>query len=507
MLSRSERQRAMASIQTGGPDGVTLHGIELRRRYAGDRDPAGLRHGKGRYEFPNPAYTYEGDFHHGRKHGVGTFTTPDGGRYVGEFVDDEITGRGERAWGDGRTYVGTFTLGEMNGEGRLTRPDGGSYDGGWRANRRHGRGVDTHGPTGDTYDGEWVDGKRHGVGVAVLRRSAGGEETYEGAWERDERHGEGRMENRSTGETYSGGWREGKRHGVGVGRHRLGVTGGASSTATTTDDARFVDYEGEYVDDFPIAIPNVCGLEVLTPRPPRGDDEPEPEPVAEGEDPPEWGSALNPMAVVQGERVPGPLRLTVRLPYVPPAPEEAGGGGDSPGSGDGAGEAGEDADAAGEDADDNAAGDAADDDAETPPEPPKLGPVATHETGRTFRCFLRAGAPSREEDPPPGDDAPASSTTEGGAGWSYGRWTYGDEVQCAGSEDWTFATSGGVCDVDEVVTIGEDVEPGAYALEVRDVTPGWYGDLGRCNSVHVVLDVRPKPETEEGEDGDGAAAG
>ena len=260
----------MASIQTGGPDGVTLHGIELRRRYAGDRDPAGLRHGKGRYEFPNPAYTYEGDFHHGRKHGVGTFTTPDGGRYVGEFVDDEITGRGERAWGDGRTYVGTFTLGEMNGEGRLTRPDGGSYDGGWRANRRHGRGVDTHGPTGDTYDGEWVDGKRHGVGVAVLRRSAGGEETYEGAWERDERHGEGRMENRSTGETYSGGWREGKRHGVGVGRHRLGVTGGASSTATTTDDARFVDYEGEYVDDFPIAIPNVCGLEVLTPRPPRG---------------------------------------------------------------------------------------------------------------------------------------------------------------------------------------------------------------------------------------------
>ena len=46
----------------------------------------------------------------------------------------------------------------------------------------------------------------------------------------------------------------------------------------------------------------------------------------------------------------------------------------------------------------------------------------------------------------------------------------------------------------------------AFALEVRDVTPGWYGDLGRCNSVHVVLDVRPKPET-EGEDGDGAAAG
>lgn len=89
------------------------------------------------------------------------------------------------------------------------------------------------------------------------------------------------------------------------------------------------------------------------------------------------------------------------------------------------------------------------------------------------------------------------------AGWSYGRWTYGDEVHAAGSEDWTFTTSGGECDVDGV-TIGEDVGPGVFTLEARDVTPGWYGDLGRCNSVHVVLDVRPKPEM-EGDDGDGAA--
>ena len=481
----------MASIQTGGPDGVTLHGIELVRRYAGDRDPAGLRHGEGRYEFPNPAYTYEGDFRRGRKHGVGTFTTPDGGRYVGEFVNDEITGRGERAWGDGRTYVGTFTLGEMNGEGRLMRPDGGSYEGGWRMNRRHGRGVDTHGPTGDTYDGEWVDDKRHGHGVAVLRRH-GGDETYDGAWERDERHGEGRMENRSTGEAYDGGWREGKRHGVGAGRHRLGVAftagfePGTSHAPTNSTDASFVDYEGEYEVDVPIAIPTVCRLEVSAERPPRGDEDPEPPaPVAEGEDPPEWGSALDPMVVVRGELVPGPLRLTVYLPYVPP-------------SANADGEAGEDTDTAG--AADDTAGAA--DDAETPPPPPpKLGPVATHETGRTFRCFLRAGAPERVDDE--ATDPDTAVRDDDSEGWKYGRWTYGDEVHVAGSEDWTFTTSGGECDVDGV-TIGEDVEPGVYTLEVRDVTPGWYGDLGRCDSVHVVLDVRLRPGT-EGDDGDGAA--
>ena len=44
----------------------------------------------------------------------------------------------------------------------------------------------------------------------------------------------------------------------------------------------------------------------------------------------------------------------------------------------------------------------------------------------------------------------------------------------------------------------------AVAVAPGYVTPGWYGDLGRCNSVHVVLDVRPRPET-EGHDGDGAA--
>ena len=153
----------MAAIQTGGPDGVTLHGIELVRRYAGDVNPAGLRHGKGKYEFPNPAYTYEGDFVEGRKHGAGTFTTPCGGKYVGDFVDDEITGRGERVWGDGRTYDGTFKLGEMHGEGTLRRPDGGSYTGEWAMNKRHGRGQDTHGPSGDVYVGEWQDDMRHGA--------------------------------------------------------------------------------------------------------------------------------------------------------------------------------------------------------------------------------------------------------------------------------------------------------------------------------------------------------
>ena len=180
------------------------------------------------------------------------------------------------------------------------------------------------------------------------------------------------------------------------------------------------------------------------------------------------------MVVVQGERVPGPLRLTVRTACVPPAEGEGASGDSSPGfggwgrRGGGGRHGGRRADAAAGDADDTA---------ETPPEPPKLGPVATHETGRTFRCFLRAGAPEQCADPDAsGDsnsaDSPDTSTDKGAVGWSYGRWTYGDEVHVANNEDWTFTTSSGECDVDGV-TIVEDVEPGIYTLEMRDITPGW----------------------------------
>ena len=111
------------------------------------------------------------------------------------------------------------------------------------------------------------------------------------------------MANASTGETYDGEWHEGKRHGEGKGHH-------ASSG---------VDYVGTYVNDDPSSIPDNCDVEVVPPRPPRGDDEPEPE-LDEGEDPPAWGSEKDPMRVTQGEGVPGPLRLTVRLAYVPPPP-------------------------------------------------------------------------------------------------------------------------------------------------------------------------------------------
>ena len=43
----------------------------------------------------------------------------DGSRYEGEFLDGEITGKGERRYPDGSVYTGEFRLGEKHGYGEM----------------------------------------------------------------------------------------------------------------------------------------------------------------------------------------------------------------------------------------------------------------------------------------------------------------------------------------------------------------------------------------------------
>jgi hypothetical protein len=192
------------------------------------------------------------------------------------------------------------------------------------------------------------------------------------------------------------------------------------------------------------------------------------------------------MRVTQGEGVPGPLRLTVRLPYVPPPPPTPPPEEEPTNEKEESGEEGGEEEAPGD----------GDEETEKPIEPPKFGEVASHESGRRFQCFLHAGAPTAvETDPGTNDDS--SVVTE--HVWSYGRWTYGDCAEKGLSDEssaMTFTASDGHCEVDGI-SICEDTEPGVYTLVVRDVTAGRYGELGRVHDVHVVIDVKQKPEPEE----------
>jgi hypothetical protein len=75
-----------------------------------------------------------------KKHGIGSFTFTDGGKYTGRFVQDNISGQGKYQY-----------------------PDGRSYEGEWKNNKKHGVGV-YHLDNGIVYKGVFINGKRNGKG-------------------------------------------------------------------------------------------------------------------------------------------------------------------------------------------------------------------------------------------------------------------------------------------------------------------------------------------------------
>ncbi len=66
----------------------------------------------------------------------GTYTSPTGHKYVGEWKDDK-----------------------RHGQGTLTSPNGDKYVGEWKDGKRNGQGTFTW-ANGNKYVGEWEDGKR-----------------------------------------------------------------------------------------------------------------------------------------------------------------------------------------------------------------------------------------------------------------------------------------------------------------------------------------------------------
>ena len=96
--------------------------------------------------------------------GQGTYTTPDGDKYVGEFKDAKRHGQGTYTWADGHKYVGEFKDGKYHGQGTYTWADGRKYVGEWKDDKYHGQGTMTT-RDGDKYVGEWKDDKYHGQGT------------------------------------------------------------------------------------------------------------------------------------------------------------------------------------------------------------------------------------------------------------------------------------------------------------------------------------------------------
>ncbi|MBL96265.1 MAG: hypothetical protein CMF52_00450 [Legionellales bacterium] len=189
----------------------------------------GTYHGRGTMKYKDTESVYVGQWKHGVKCGMGTYTWSNGDYYTGRFKYGASHGKGvfvaqetemkkvqssktrflveagsyegewERApppskqWNKigiftctyfdtGNKYVGTLRPGTLkytrSGRGVMTYADGTSYDGHWQNNKRCGVGTMTY-ADGTVYDGDWWNDLRHGHGK--IRRTDGSI-IYEGPW-------------------------------------------------------------------------------------------------------------------------------------------------------------------------------------------------------------------------------------------------------------------------------------------------------------------------------------
>ncbi|MEM1214240.1 MAG: caspase family protein [Bacteroidota bacterium] len=153
--------------------------------------------GKGTYLTPGGA-VYVGQFRNSEIHGQGICTYSDGSRYEGQWSHRMPEGYGSKTWADGRSFTGQWRRGfpvnrdgvyQAKGQEGLTTPsgtlvlqsgclqgdcengrgiyayaDGSRYEGQFRRGRPSGSGT-FHYPNGDWYQGQFVAGLPHGYGV------------------------------------------------------------------------------------------------------------------------------------------------------------------------------------------------------------------------------------------------------------------------------------------------------------------------------------------------------
>ena len=98
----------------------------------------------------------------------GTYTWPDGNKYVGEWKDGDFNGQGARTYPNGDKYVGGFKDNKKNGRGTFTYADGATYVGEFKDDKFDGQGTYTS--TDRTIrEGIWEDDEFLGTVAEVER--------------------------------------------------------------------------------------------------------------------------------------------------------------------------------------------------------------------------------------------------------------------------------------------------------------------------------------------------
>lgn len=143
------------------------------------------------------------------KNGYGTCLFPSGSRYVGDFKDGKISGKGILYFSNKDKYIGHWENQYRQGEGRMIFANGDEYFGNFEKSKFEGYGEMLY-ASGNSYEGQWLDNKPHGNGTFLFSNG----DRYEGEMIKGQFQGEGIMFY-ADGSKYKGGWYKNKMHGRG----------------------------------------------------------------------------------------------------------------------------------------------------------------------------------------------------------------------------------------------------------------------------------------------------
>ena len=107
---------------------------------------------------------YQGEFHKGKRKGLGKMRCQNGDTYCGSFFEDECFGQGTLLLVDDTFIEGYFQGRYPVGKMKVTFPNQNTYEGGSNIGMMHGLGIYTY-QNGDIYRGEFVNNIFCGVGA------------------------------------------------------------------------------------------------------------------------------------------------------------------------------------------------------------------------------------------------------------------------------------------------------------------------------------------------------
>ena len=166
-------------------------------------------HGRGEFYWTN-GNIYKGDYKDGMRHGTGVLTFYNGSSYTGDWKNGYMEGIGVYTWTNGNSYNGEFVRGFREGNAEFLWANGDKYAGGFKKDLMDGHGEYTA-VNGESYSGEYRDDAKNGQGTYIW--SSG--DKYVGEWKNNHHHGQGTYI-WNDGGRYVGEWKDHKMHGKGV---------------------------------------------------------------------------------------------------------------------------------------------------------------------------------------------------------------------------------------------------------------------------------------------------